>query len=165
MEETYEYTCHYCKKKYVPKRRRINKFCSNSCRSGNWHLLNPKEMVVNVEREEFRLPVETKPQKKEKLEKKINKMRKELKTNKPSTLIDFLTSTAGAFVGSKLERASLNEENKPLTKGDMMSLLSNMQRFQKVNNLPPNGFGQLPFIDVTTGNIEYIGKKKSFLDN
>lgn len=31
--ETYTYVCNYCKKEYIPSRRGIQKFCSNSCRT------------------------------------------------------------------------------------------------------------------------------------
>ena len=33
ITEKYKYKCDYCSKKYKPKRRRAQKYCSNSCRS------------------------------------------------------------------------------------------------------------------------------------
>lgn len=39
--EIRNYTCQYCKKEYTPKRRRIQKFCSDSCRVGS-HQLNKR---------------------------------------------------------------------------------------------------------------------------
>ena len=166
MEEPYLYICQKCKEEYVPKRRGVQKFCSDSCRSGHWQLLHPKDVTPSFEKELITTAIEEKQVKEIKPKKEKKKKKKiELKTNEPTTLADFLTSTAGAFVGSKLERATLREENKPLTKGDMVSLLSNTQRFQKVNNLPPNGYGQQPFFDITTGNIQYVGDKNSFLEN
>lgn len=30
--ESHHYTCHYCQKEFVPKRRKVQKFCSTSCR-------------------------------------------------------------------------------------------------------------------------------------
>jgi hypothetical protein len=38
--ETRNYQCYYCKKEYLPKRRGVQKFCSNSCRVRSHQLKN-----------------------------------------------------------------------------------------------------------------------------
>jgi hypothetical protein len=30
--ESHHYTCNYCQKEFIPKRRKVQKFCSSSCR-------------------------------------------------------------------------------------------------------------------------------------
>ena len=36
--ETHQYICNYCQKEFVPTRRRVQKYCSDSCRSGAFNL-------------------------------------------------------------------------------------------------------------------------------
>ena len=38
MLEPKHYTCNYCQQNFVPKRRRVQKYCSNSCRSSAYQL-------------------------------------------------------------------------------------------------------------------------------
>lgn len=149
MEETHLYTCKYCKIEFKPTRRRVQKYCSATCRSKQWHFANNKNST----------PIAS-SSKELKAKNKKKKKKEAVKQKQPTTFEDILTSTLGAFVGNKIDRATIKEENKPFTKGDMMNILSNIQRFQKVNNSPPNEYGQQPFIDITTGNIVYIGEKK-----
>tara|TARA_R110002126_G_scaffold291794_2_gene458719 strand:- start:11118 stop:11516 length:399 start_codon:yes stop_codon:yes gene_type:complete len=46
--ETRLYECHYCKKEYLPKKRGVQKFCSNSCRVRSHQLKNKKTNVGEV---------------------------------------------------------------------------------------------------------------------
>lgn len=161
-KETHLYTCKYCKIEFKPTRRRVQKFCSDNCRSKNWFMIHSKDSPspIAIKSNETKVLLKTKKKKK----KKKGKKKKEKKSRQPTAFEAFFTSTAGTYVGNKIDRATIKEENRPLTKGDMMNILSNIQRFQKVNNLPLNELGQQPYIDIATGNIEYIGEKKSFLD-
>ena len=40
--ESRNYICNYCRKEYIPKRRGVQKFCSNSCRVGSHNLEKKK---------------------------------------------------------------------------------------------------------------------------
>ena len=46
--ETRTYECQYCRKGYVPKRRGVQKFCSNSCRVRTHQLKNKKPKGTEV---------------------------------------------------------------------------------------------------------------------
>ena len=49
--ETRLYECYYCKKEYLPKKRGLQKFCSNSCRVRSHQLKNKKTNVAEVIKE------------------------------------------------------------------------------------------------------------------
>ena len=49
--ETRLYECYYCKKEYLPKKRGLQKFCSNSCRVRSHQLKNKKTNVAEVTKE------------------------------------------------------------------------------------------------------------------
>lgn len=49
--ETRTYECHYCKKEYIPKRRGVQKFCSNGCRV-RAHQLKNKKLNNSIAKEE-----------------------------------------------------------------------------------------------------------------
>lgn len=46
--ETRTYECQYCRKEYVPKRRGVQKFCSDSCRVRTHQIKNKKTNVAEV---------------------------------------------------------------------------------------------------------------------
>lgn len=132
--ETRLYKCEYCRKEFLPVRRRVQKFCSNSCRSKSHHQKVKSRDKIEVG----------------KLENKIAK-----------TSIDKL-SMAGignAAIGSAavdlLKFSFTKEENKPATKSDIKNLAKKLKRFQIINNMKPNFIGQLPYFDIELSVVIY----------
>lgn len=46
--ETRTYECQYCRKEYVPKRRGVQKFCSNSCRVRSHQIKKCKQTTTTL---------------------------------------------------------------------------------------------------------------------
>ncbi|MFK8061107.1 MAG: hypothetical protein AB8B78_13585 [Polaribacter sp.] len=133
--ETRNYECQYCKKEYVPKRRRVQKFCSNSCRVGSHQLKNKKlnkELVEKENRSKF-----------DKV--KINQM----------SFSGVGNSVAGTLAVEAIKSPLIREENKPATKGDLKQFLIKQEQFQEIVNMKKDDFGRKPFYDTKSKSIVY----------
>ncbi|MCX7550289.1 hypothetical protein [Xanthomarina sp. F2636L] len=68
MEKEF-YHCEYCFKEFEPTRRRVQKFCGNSCRSKAHHAKNSTKVLTNLE------PIKTdKPELEKQSVNKVEKM-------------------------------------------------------------------------------------------
>lgn len=133
--ETRLYRCEYCRKEFLPTRRKVQKYCSNSCRSKSHH-------------------------QKTKLNNKVNEIEKDKNTtNKTSIEKISLAGVGNAAIGNAavdlLKYAFTKEENKPATKSDIKNLEKKLNRYHKINNMKPNFIGQLPYFDIELGVIVY----------
>jgi len=129
--ENNQYQCNYCRKEYIPKRRRIQKFCSVSCRVGSHQLKNKnskKELITS----DNNLPKKT----------TVDKM----------SLAGVGNSAAGTLMVDVLKNVFTKEENKPATKKDLLDLTSKLERYQEIKNLTNDTFGKRPYYD----NIQRI---------
>ena len=132
--ETRLYNCEYCKKDFSPARRKVQKFCSTSCRVKSHH-------------------------QKTKISNKLATSNSENQTKKRS--IDKMSSAgvgnaaAGIVAVDLLKHAFTKEENKPATKKDVQNLATKLQRFQRVNNMNKDPFGKLPYFDNVLGVLVY----------
>ena len=129
--ENNQYQCNYCRKEYIPKRRRIQKFCSVSCRVSSHQLKNKnskKELITS----DNNLPKKT----------TVDKM----------SLAGVGNSAAGTLMVDVLKNVFTKEENKPVTKKDLLDLTSKLERYQEIKNLTNDTFGQRPYYD----NIQRI---------
>lgn len=137
--ETNTYKCEYCKKEYVPKRRRVQKFCSNSCRV-SFHRLKKQ----GKEKKSTELQIKEKEQDNSKL-----------KVGQIST-----AGVANSAIGTGIVELAKNiftaEENKPATKGDILKLGASLKRYHQIKNLPPNAMGQFPYFDLHTNEVIYL---------
>ena len=131
--ETRMYVCLYCKKEYLPKRRRVQKFCSESCRS-NSHQLKKKLNQQLV-------PTKT-------------------KTNQESIKVDKMSlagvgnSVAGTLAVEGLKSLFTSEGNKPATKSDIKNLERRFNRYQEIKNIPRNIQNKKPYYDsVQKGSV------------
>ena len=135
--ESRKYYCKYCKKKYLPKRRGVQKFCSNSCR------VRSHQLQLKLKEE---LPL-IKSKDKGNLEK--------LKVEQIS-----LAGVGNAFAGTMavegLKALFIKEENKPATKLDIQKLEEKFKRYQEINNLPRNINNQKPFYDNVQKIVVYF---------
>ena len=136
--ENRSYTCQYCKKEYVPKRRGIQKFCSDSCRVSNHRLKKVSSTTKSIV-----------------VQQKEQEETSSIKVGQIST-----AGVANAAIGIGLVEVGKNlftrEENKPATKGDISKLAANLKRYHIIKNLPPNLQGQTPHFDIEKGEVVYI---------
>lgn len=133
--DNYLYTCHYCGKDYKPNRRKVQKYCSNSCRTRAFVIKSGKGLVgINPE----------------------NKKKDPIKIEKMS-----FAGVGNAAVGTlaiNLATSLLtSEENKPATKKDLENLFGNLkQRYNRILNLPAQADGKKAFYDTQTKCIVYL---------
>ena len=132
VTEKYKYKCEYCGKKYIPKRRRNQKFCSNSCRSKNHRLKKSLQIDNN-----------------------------QLVENK-KTKIDTMSvaGVGNALVGSAIvelgKSVFTSEENKAATKKDIKNLENKIGRYHRVLNIKPRLEGKIPYYDMVTKKVVYF---------
>lgn len=151
MEKEY-YTCEFCQTRFIPKRRKVQKFCSPSCRSKNHHHKNKvvKGALAKVNPNQVLQEIE-----------KFNT--KKYSVDKMS-ISGVGNAAAGALAveGAKtIVNAFKSDNNKPATKGDIEKIIKMMnQRYLPIVNMKPNVWNQKPFYDRKTQTLKYIGPKQ-----
>ncbi|WNH11150.1 hypothetical protein [Thalassobellus suaedae] len=134
--------CLECGDDFIPKRRGVQKFCSNSCRSRHWLLKQNKTKVSKI------------------LEKQKNQLPDVKSGNKADgmSLAGVGNAAVGVAVVEVVKNILKTEDNKPATKNDIRELktLINGGRFLPVNNVPKDSFGRHPYYDIETGNVVFF---------
>lgn len=137
MEEQM-YKCNFCGIYYTPKRRFIQRFCSDSCRSLNH--------IKNKNQKEPSFPINA------------------TKTNNPVQIDKMSIAAVGnAAVGALAVNIATSlftkEENKPATKKDLREVKNLlMTRYHSIKNGPIRVDGARPFYDLQTQSIVYLKK-------
>ena len=130
------YTCNYCFEEYVPKRRRVQKYCSSTCRSKAYHA-----------RKQGKKTKSKSPQ--DELEKKTKAVIDEVS-------ISGVTNAALGTLMIELSKWLITtKENKHVTRADFKRLEDKLKRYHRVNNLKPSNDGTLPYFDMDTKTIIY----------
>ncbi len=134
--ETRKYICNYCQKEFIPTRRRVQKYCSDSCRSGAHNLR--KTVLTKTETKLV----------------KTEKNQSQTKIDKISTagVGNTALGTATYEIGKSI---FTKEENKPATKGDLNILFNKIGRYHKITNHPARQNGALPYFDLYINEIIY----------
>ena len=145
--------CLQCGEDYIPNRKGVQKFCSNSCRSRNWLLKNPKQLLTSKLQSDMSEPIAKENIVLEQILAKITKMS--------------AAGIANAAAGNLLADASVavanyltgNAENKPATKGDLEKLekLINTRYFE-VHNISPDMYGRRAYFDMASSKIVYYNE-------
>jgi len=130
--EQFLYTCGYCNKQFEPKRRKVQKFCSTSCRVRN-HQISKQLSQIN------------------KVVKVTEKAKKE--TINPAGIGNAFLGSAALEVGMKL---LIPQHRQPATKGDIQRLESKLERYQKIENQPPRLDGKWPYFDTINKIVVYL---------
>lgn len=132
--DKYLYNCQYCGLEYKPRRRNMQKFCSNSCRSTSFNLKNKKCKLA--------LPEE--------------KQNKPIKVEQMS-LAGVGNAAAGTLAVNALTSLFTSEENKPATRKDLQNLANTLkQRYHLIINAPVSKDGTKPYYDMDTKTIVYL---------
>ncbi|WP_426429966.1 hypothetical protein ACPX19_10540 [Winogradskyella sp. HB-48] len=140
MKETKYYTCEYCFKEYEPKRRRVQKYCSNSCRSSAFQLRKASQ-----KNKDKSLPSI-----------KSSEILQVPKTEKISAA-GVGNAALGVLAVDAAKSLLTSRKNKPATKGDIDLLIEKLGgRYHFVKNLQPNIYGDYPFYDLMEGKIVYL---------
>jgi hypothetical protein len=137
--ETHYYTCEYCKKQYVPKRRIVQKFCSTSCRVRQHQ--ESKKLGADLESDQNQLSKSENNQ-------KVNKIDK-------VSIAGVANSALGTAIVDASKRVFTKEENWSATKGDIWRLENRLQRYHKINNMKPNSLGQSAYFDLETAEVVF----------
>jgi hypothetical protein len=140
MESKY-YTCKYCFKEFEPTRRRIQKYCSNTCRSKAYHARQ----------------VNTPPTTKEIME--VHKSPNPPTNTKIESvsLAGIGNAAAGTIAADAFKSIFTTLDNKPATKGDLKKLAEQiLGRYHFIINLSPRNDGSLPYYDIETNEVVYL---------
>jgi hypothetical protein len=133
------YECEYCYKDFIPKRRNIQIYCSNSCRSKAYH----------------------KRKKIEKLHVGLNKITVPT-VEKEKTKIEELSlagagnAALGVLAVKGFSYLLTSELNKNATKGDIQQILNNQKRYHLILEYPSSVDGKKPYFDLHTKKICYF---------
>ncbi|MCF7559032.1 hypothetical protein L3X39_00155 [Sabulilitoribacter multivorans] len=135
--------CNHCGSEYTPRRRGVQKFCSNSCRSRSWLLKQNKTKPHKTTLEQNKIQVPTVQS-----------------TPKKETIS--LTGAANAALGAAAvdlaKYVFTPEDNKNATKRDIKELKSVIkgQRYFEVKNIPKDNNGKMAYYDIDTGFMVYL---------
>ncbi|MEH1009198.1 hypothetical protein VDP25_15775 [Winogradskyella sp. ECml5-4] len=134
MRDNKFYTCAYCFKEFEPKRRRVQRYCSNTCRSKAYHARKTESLTLTTPSSEVTTPT---PQ------------------NENMSLAGVGNAAAGSLAAQGLKHVLTAPQNRPATKADIENIASKLKRYHKVKNLPANAQGALPYFDIETKEIKY----------
>lgn len=134
--EPKKYICHYCGTDYDPKRRHVQRFCCDSCRSKAHIKKHKLEAITKIDsNDQNKYPV------------KIDKVSLAGVTNAA-------IETLAVKVASNI---FTSEGNKPATKNDIKNLTSILKnRYQPILNIPDRNDGAKAFYDTHTQQYVYL---------
>jgi len=147
--ETEFYICEFCQEKFKPKRRKVQKFCSSTCRVKNHHHKNKVKKPISI--------ASTIPEIETEVLEKPGKLKVEEMSaaGVGNTIVGNLATDVIKY-GTKL--AFTPKEDYPATKEDIQELKNLINtRYFKVNNVDPRYDGAMPYFDKLTGNVIYRG--------
>jgi hypothetical protein len=128
--------CGYCGKNYKPKRRKVQKYCCNSCRTSAFN----SKKVLGLSKPEIKKPNNN----------QIDKM----------SFAGVGNAAAGTLAVNTLTSIFTKEENKPATKKDLKEIKDFLlERYHEIKNMELDSYGNVPFYDMETQTIIYL---KSF---
>jgi len=136
--EKHHYICNYCSKDYVPRRRKVQKYCSNTCRV-KAHFQKNKQVII---KEENNLPIKVASNKTEK--EKIN-------------LAGIGNAAIANVATDALKKLFTHEDNKPATKGDLKKMIAQFKnRYEKIENIPRRPDETEAYFDNVEKRIVYL---------
>ena len=132
--ETYLYNCHYCNKDYKPRRRKKQKYCSNSCRTLAFNLKKKSQLSF---------PINTN------------------KNNKTSidnmSVAGIGNAAVGTFAANTITNWLTRDENKPATKKDIKDIKELvLKRYHEILNMQTDLYGNYPYYDIELRTVVYL---------
>jgi hypothetical protein len=144
--DTKYYTCLYCHEEFIPKRRHVQKFCSATCRSKAHHQKNKNSTLKPIS---VLKPITDNSITKN----KIDKM----------SVAGVANATAGYIAANVLKSAFTDERNKPATKGDILALRRENERYHRIINLAMRPDGTFPHFDIQKKILVYLKPNNALL--
>ncbi|MCF1423241.1 hypothetical protein [Mangrovimonas futianensis] len=139
-QETQYYTCKYCFESFIPKRRRVQKYCSNTCRNKAYHA-----------RKTATTTGETLPGKLE------NQLAVPTPIKQTVNTADITNAAIGTLTVNALSNLLTKEENKPATKKDLVEILKALKgRYHIIKNGEPLADGKKPYYDIVKQELVYL---------
>ena len=138
MKDSRYYRCDFCYKEFEPKRRRVQKFCSNTCRSKAWQ---EKQQQNNKP-----IVIENKP------------LDRVVASNQDKITLPGITNAAiGTATVDAIKYAFTPEDKKAATRGDLKVLLQTLEgRYHPINNLHKDEFNRKPYYDIIDKVLVYF---------
>ena len=131
--DRYTYECNYCGVKYTPRRRFVQKYCSNSCRVNAYTKRKKLKQDLPVSEKERALPVKSQ-----------------------MSWSGIGNAAVGSLATNLATSLFTKEENKPATKGDIQKLLKGeMKKVILVKNIPPRMDGARAYFDTSLQILIY----------
>ena len=135
--DKYMYTCGYCGKDYKPKRRKVQKYCCNSCRTSAFN----SKKISRLSKPDISI--------KKSESAKIDTM----------SLAGVGNAAAGTLAINALTSLLTKEENKPATKKDIKEIKDFLlERYHEIRNMERDIYGNLPYYDIDNRTIVYLKK-------
>lgn len=149
--ETYTYICAYCSKEYTPRRRRVQKYCSNTCRV-KAHFYRTKQSSLNTNKEAL-------------IVKNSNKSVSESQNKQKINLAGIGNAAIANFATDTLKDWFTSEDQKPATKADLKNMLNEFRkRYQEISNIPIRPDGSKAFYDNQTKKVVYLKPKSPWMN-
>lgn len=143
MKDNKYYTCEYCYNEFEPNRRRVQKYCSNTCRSKAFHAkknTNKDLTIIKSGKDAISNPASTSKNKVEEM-----------------SFAGVGNSMFGTLAADGIIDLFTPDAKKPATKGDLYNLIYKInQRYHRVMNLPNDQNGHSPYFDLNTNTITYL---------
>lgn len=134
--EPKKYICHFCGNDYNPKRRHVQRFCCDSCRSKS-HIQKTK--LNNVVKTEDN-------------DQKTNSVKIE-----QISMAGISNAAIGTLAVNVVSNLFTNEGNKPATKNDITNLTKILKkRYHPIKNVPIRNDGASAFYDLQTQTFVYL---------
>ena len=146
--EKHLYICEFCQKEFEPTRRKVQKFCSDTCRSKNHHHKNKMTNSISMSAVSDTL---NEPEKNKIAIDKIS----------ASGIGNAALGTLAANSATALaKQIFVSENNKPATKKDIQELKDLINtRYLEIHNMSTDPFGNKPYFDLSTNKIVYYNEQ------
>ncbi|WP_223033642.1 hypothetical protein [Hanstruepera marina] len=153
MRDSKYYTCKFCFEQFVPTRRVVQKYCSNSCRSKAYH--HRKKNQDQTQQENGLLQNATKELKFDTTDTVVSTKPTKIKVEKLSAA-GVGNATLGSLAADGLKALVTKEADKALTKGDIRKIVAEIKgRYHLVLNADPLPDGRKPYFDMETSQVVY----------
>ncbi|OUR90915.1 hypothetical protein A9Q87_13345 [Flavobacteriales bacterium 34_180_T64] len=140
--EKHKYTCNYCFEEFIPKRRRVQKFCSATCRSKAHHLRQTSKANPTTIKPPIKVPPVAPAPSKSKVE--------------AMSSAGVGNVVVGTLIADGIKALMAAMKNKPATKGELNELLEKLNnRYHLIKNMAPNLNGEYPYFDLVENVVIY----------
>ena len=148
MKEPKYYICEFCQNEFTPTRRKVQKYCSDTCRSKAYYHRNKNNEQLKSQTD-FLQKVSNGLEGKN-VKQSITKVEQ-------VSLAGMGNSALGTWAADGLKSLVTKYEDKPLTKGDIRKIAAEINgRYHLVKNANPLPNGKKAYFDMQTNTVVYL---------